>query len=142
MYYCVNAAMMGVVVSNDLWYMHLYADGEDFDKSHELTLMYYKKLSEDVDYLMELAVELGESVPNPSSALEYVSNYEIESRTESYSYHDIVVNCYSKILRFVKCLQEFRNQTSRFDVQSYLDDLIRFWKKELDYKLIRRSAVI
>ena len=136
---CTKAALLCIAVSNDIWYMHLYADGEDFDKSHELTQEYYHRLSSEADFLMELAIELKESVPNPSTALQYLSDFSPETDLKSYDYTKVIMRCYEKISRYVNALQNFRDSNSRTDIQSRIDDILSFWRKELNYKLIRRS---
>ena len=44
------------------------------------------------------------------------------------------------IEKYVKVLTDLRNKTDDSSVQSLLDDMLRYWKKEKDYKIKARLA--
>lgn len=131
------AACTATVCSNDIKYMHLLADGEDFDKIHNLAEEYYAQLSDDADYLYELAIEHHEHITNPNFALEELDDYDIQAKS-SYDYPELIKNLKEIISRYINCLQTIRDVTTENDVQSFCDDKMRFWKKELNYKLEHR----
>lgn len=130
-------AAMAVLVSNDILYMHHLAYGVDFDKCHSITQEYYEKINEEVDYLFELAVEHGASICNATNALDYVENYAVENLSE-YDYTTTISVLYSKLSIYIASLEVLREESGEDDVQSKLDDMIRYWKKELNYKISRR----
>ena len=132
------AAMTAVLVSNDLHYVHLLAQGKDFDKSHNLAQEYYELIDEEVDYLMELAIEVGAPVYNYSVAGDIVSDYAIED-DGSYDYETVIEVIKNKIAVYITALKDLRQYTEDNSIQSRLDDMIRDWEKELYYKLARRT---
>lgn len=133
------AATTAVLVSNDFHYVHLLAKGEDFDKSHNLAQEYYEKIDEEVDYLMELALEVGAPVYNNTYAGQVVPNYEAESK-DSYDYPTIIETIKSKVATYILALKSLRESTDDNSIQSRLDDMIRDWEKELNYRLARRTS--
>ena len=44
------------------------------------------------------------------------------------------------IEKYVKALTDLRSKTNDSSVQSLLDDILRYWKKEKDYKIKARLA--
>lgn len=135
-----KAALTAVLVNNDMHYMHLLSKGKDFDKSHNLAQEYYEKIDGDVDYLMELALEVGADIYNYTVAGKLLPEYQIEDRPE-YDYPTIIDCLRTKIGVYVTSLQELRNSTEQSDIQSRLDDMVRDWQKELNYRLVRREEV-
>lgn len=133
-----ETASIAVLVKNDLHYMHLLSNGEDFDKSHELTQSYYERLGNEVDDLMELALEASAPICNPTLANQVIPDYQPEDKT-SYDYPTIVACVIEKLSIYVSALRGLRNETGNDSVQSKLDDMIRYWEKEINYKLQRRS---
>ena len=134
-----KAALVSVLVHNDFWYMHLYAKGEDFDKSHNLTNRYYDDLGYESDTLMELAIEVGADVINPTEALKWMPEYTPESDKE-YLYPTIVQKSQEKLRLYVSALKDMRNSTDKTDIQSKVDEMLRYWEKELNYKLAARAG--
>lgn len=132
------AAMTAVLVSNDLHYVHLLAKGEDFDKSHNLAQDYYEKVDEEVDYLMELAIEVGAPIYNYSVAGEVVSDYATEEG-DSYDYASTIEVIKNKVAVYITALKDLRQATEDSSIQSRLDDMLRDWEKELFYRLARRT---
>ena len=130
--------MTAVLVNNDFHYMHLLSAGADFDKSHDLAQSYYEKIEPEIDYLMELALENNAPVYNYSLARDIIQDYVPEDKP-AYDYQS-VINCLkTKIIVYLNTLKNLRNNITDNSIQSYLDDLIRGWEKELNYKLARRT---
>lgn len=135
-----RAASVAVLVNNDFHYMHLMSKGKDFDKSHNLAEEYYTKIDEEIDYLMELALEVGAPIYNYNKANNVVPEYQPEE-LDAYDYPTIIERLKSKISIYITTLEDLRNFTDNNSIQSRLDDMIRDWEKELFYKLNRRTEV-
>ena len=73
-----KTALIAVLVNNDFHYMHLLSIGRDFDKSHNLAQDYYDMLDGEVDYLMELALEVKAPIYNYTQAGELIPEYQID----------------------------------------------------------------
>lgn len=132
-----RTALIAVLVNNDFHYIHLLSAGADFDKSHNLAQSYYEMIEPEIDYLMELALENGAPIYNYSIARDIIHDYVPEDKP-SYDYQ-AVINCLkTKIAIYLDALKKLRDYTDN-SIQSYLDDLIRGWEKELNYKLARRT---
>lgn len=133
-----KAALTSVLVNNDFHYMHLLSRGRDFDKSHNLAQDYYEMIDDEVDYLMELALEVGAPIANYTRAGEVVTDYIPECLPE-YDYQTLIECLSCKIAVYVTALKELRAFTNNDSIQSVLDDMIRNWEKELNYRLARRD---
>lgn len=133
-----KAALTAVLVNNDFHYMHFLSSGKDFDKSHNLAQEYYDKIDDEVDYLMELALEVQAPVYNYTVAGQMLPEYQPESKP-SYDYPTLIECLKNKIAEYITVLKELRNSTSDDSIQSRLDDMVRDWEKELNYRLERRT---
>ena len=133
-----TAAMTAVLVNNDFHYMHLLAKGVDFDKSHSLAQEYYTQIEDEVDYLMELCLEVGAPIYNYTQAGEVVTDYQSENESE-YDYVTLIEHLKSRIQIYTITLRNLRNITDNPSIQSKLDDMLRYWEKELYYKLVSRT---
>lgn len=133
-----KAAAIALLVSNDMWYIHLYAKGDKFDQLHELAESYYYRTGHQADDLMELAVELGLPVIHPTSVGTAIPDYSSESNTE-YTWEPTMGLMRAKLGTYVTALKEVRATAQRPDIQSRIDDWMECWEKELNYKLVRRS---
>ena len=135
-----KAALLGTLISNDCWIIHLYAKGDKFDDLHNLAEKYYLTVSSQTDYLMELAIEMDKLIVNPSEALKYIPNYIIENSVE-YTWEPSLEIFQHKLGTFIGALKEVRASIDRADVQSWIDDNVRDLEKEVHYRLVRRSEV-
>lgn len=134
----IEAFEIAVLLSNDLKHVHFHSFGEDFDKTHDLTSSYYKLVDEDVDTLAEIALEVGEEIPNPTNAR--VEGWKAEDQ-EKYEYGEALTLIKRKLAVYLNALEALRSETPYEDVKSRLDEILGTWKKELNYKLKRRSGV-
>ena len=133
-----KAIALALLVGNDCWYIHLYAKGDKFDQLHKMTEEYYHWMSSQSDTLMEMGMEFGVMPNNPSLVLQSMPDYAPEVDVE-YSWETALVVLKDKISLYISALQELREYTTFSDVQSTLDEWIRAWSKEVNYKLDRRS---
>lgn len=133
-----TAYYSAVALANDMKHIHTHAKGTLFDNIHAICNEYYEKANEEADTLAELAMEKGDIILNPSYLLNGL-NY----KPTNYSKYDfelamrIAKGCIEK---YVKVLTDLRNKTDDPSVQSLLDDIARYWKKEKDYKIKARLA--
>ena len=67
-----------------------------------------------------------------------MSEYNIQTDNE-YDYDHAITQISEILSTYLNWLCSVRDN-ARSDIQSYLDDKIRYWSKELDYKLSRRSS--
>jgi DNA-binding ferritin-like protein len=137
----INLALLTAVVSNDIKHIHLHIRGRKFDTIHSITDSYYKTLSDDVDYLCELALEKNESMPNLNDSLGLLNStskiYD-EQVEESYDYLQALDAINYSISQLITGMKFVRSVTDDEDIQSYLDDRIRYWNKEIKFKNNRR----
>lgn len=130
-----KTACAASVAANDIHHIHFNVSGHGFDRIHNVTNEYYNKLNDEVDDLTELAIEKGHNVPNLTLAGKVVE-WPIQSEL-SYDY-DTAVRAICKILSmYVNYLVALRD-SAESDVASKIDEYIRFWNKELHYKMEHR----
>lgn len=133
-----TAYYSAVALANDMKHIHTHAKGILFDNIHNICNEYYEKANEEADTLAELAMEKGDIIFNSSyllSELNYkptnCSNYDFDLAMH------VVEDCIEK---YLVVLANLRNKTDDPSVQSLLDDITRYWKKEKDYKIKARLA--
>lgn len=127
-----------VALANDMKHIHTHAKGTLFDNIHSICNEYYEKANEEADTLAELAMEKGDTIFNSSYLLS-----ELNYKPTNYSNYDFelamrtVKGCIEK---YIKALADLRSKTNDPSVESLLDDIVRYWKKEKDYKIKARLA--
>lgn len=133
-----TAYYSAVALANDMKHIHTHAKGILFDNIHNICNEYYEKANEEADTLAELAMEKGDTIFNSSYLLS-----ELNYKPTNYSNYDfdlamrVAEDCIEK---YVKALTDLRNKTLDTSVQSLLDDMMRYWKKEKNYKIKARLA--
>lgn len=133
-----TAYYSAVALANDMKHIHTHAKGTLFDNIHNICNEYYEKANEDADTLAELAIEKGDTILNSSYLLD-----GLKYKPTNYSdyYFDLAMRVAEGCIeKYVKVLTELRNKTDDPSVQSLLDDIVRYWKKEKDYKIKARLA--
>lgn len=133
-----TAYYSAVALANDMKHIHTHAKGTLFDNIHSICNEYYEKANEDADTLAELAIEKGDTIFNSSYLLS-----ELNYKPTNYSNYDFELAMRTAkgcIEKYVKALADLRNKTNDPSVQSLLDDIARYWKKEKDYKIKARLA--
>lgn len=134
----IKTIMTLVLVKNDCHFMHLMSKGKDFDKSHNLTQEYFESLDYVIDTVSEMALETGNTMCNYSLAGQVIPDYVPENLPE-YDYPTIIEHLKNRVAIVVVSLQKLRESVTDTSMQSKLDDIIRNWEVELNYKLHRRS---
>lgn len=133
------ATYTSVAVSNDFKHIHLHSVGRNFDRLHNICEEYYEKASEQTDTLAEYCLENGTaSICNFSCAAEII-NWKAQT-AQQYDFKSGITAMKSIIALYVKSLLEMRESINDESMQSVLDDFIRYWRKELMYKLRRRDT--
>ena len=133
-----TAYYSAVALANDMKHIHTHAKGTLFDNIHNICNEYYEKANEEADTLAELAIEKGDTIFNSSYLLS-----ELNYKPTNYSNYDFelamrtVKGCIEK---YIKALADLRSKTNDPSVESLLDDMARYWKKEKDYKIKARLA--
>ena len=133
-----TAYYSAVALANDMKHIHTHAKGTLFDNIHNICNEYYEKANEDADTLAELAIEKGDIILNSSYLLDKL-NYKPTNYSDYY--FDLAMRVAEGCIeKYVKVLADLRNKTLDTSVQSLLDDMMRYWKKEKDYKIKARLA--
>ena len=133
-----TAYYSAVALANDMKHIHTHAKGTLFDNIHSICNEYYEKANEEADTLAELAMEKGDTIFNSSYLLS-----ELNYKPTNYSnyYFDLAMRVAEGCIeKYVKVLTDLRNKTDDPSVQSLLDDMMRYWKKEKNYKIKARLA--
>lgn len=129
-------AMAAVCVTNDLHHIHLYARGKDFDTTHIMAAEYYEKAQGEIDLFAELAIEKFYFVPNLSQAASFL-DWEVEGLS-SYQYEEAVNSMKRVISNYLFYIQNSIQYSQEGEVKTQLEEIKRYWNKELNYKLYRR----
>jgi DNA-binding ferritin-like protein len=131
------AAYAAIAVANDMKYIHLHACGDQFDRIHSIAEEYYSAASEQADTLAEFALEHNGPIKNFSTAASIIG-WKFETEEEYYS-EDAYVAMVSITNRYIKVLLNLRRCIDDESMQSTIDEFVRYWRKELLYKLKQRT---
>lgn len=127
-----------VNLANDMKHIHTHCIGKLFDIGHSICNEYYEKANENADTLAELAIEKNEAISNPAFAAE-ASNYR-PTNYKNYNFNNAMRASKSCIEKYLDVLVSLRDSIDSGSVQSLLDDMMRYWEKEKDYKIKARLA--
>ena len=130
-----KTACAAAIAANDIHHIHFNVKGHGFDRIHAVTDEYYHRLNAETDDLTELAIEKGCHVPNLTLASKVVE-WPIQSEL-SYDYDSATRAIYKVLSMYIKHLTALRD-SAETDVSSKIDEYIRFWNKELHYKMEHR----
>lgn len=131
-----NAYYRAIVLANDMKHIHTHAVGNLFDNIHTICNEYYIKAADNSDTLAELALEKGEPVLNPSYAAQLLNISP--TNQDKYEFLPAMNIAANSIKRFVDSLMVLREGTKDVSVQSLIDDMARYWIKEMHYKIRNR----
>lgn len=119
-------------LANDMKHVHFHAIGSKFDRIHAICEAYYEQASNDADMLGELAIEYEEPVQNLSYAAEEVGY--TPTNQKSYSWEEAMNILHTGIDWYIGLLDKALATPLDSDVENYLQELLRYWKKENHYK--------
>ena len=114
-------------------HIHFHAVGNKFDRLHSIANEYYEKSNEDSDLFGEWAMEYGEEIQNPSDAAKLLD--VIVENDNQYNWENGIKAISDWIQQYIEEMSTVRKSKYAYDdVKSELDTIIRYWKKENDYK--------
>lgn len=123
---------------NTLHLIHWMSIGNDMMKIHEMAQAMYGELDEELDTLGELLVEKTGKVPDIRYST-CIGDGNLPDYTEDIDFQRGLEMINSGITSLINYIDvAYPNQTS--DVQSVLDDWLRYWNKQLNY-FVKRQEV-
>ncbi len=115
----------GIRAYRNLYILHWMAKGNDMMKLHLMTEEMYEELQGEIDTIGELLVEKQGTVPQLDFPCDYLPIQEYDFQTG-------LLQIKSLIQMYIDCIDyAYCNQDS--DVQSTLDEWLRYWNKQLNY---------
>lgn len=115
----------GIRAYRNLYILHWMSSGNDMMKLHNLSEEMYGELFQEIDTIGELLVEKQGTVPQLDFACDYIP-------VQKYDFQTGLDQIKSLISMYIDCIDyAYCNQDS--DVQSMLDEWLRYWNKQLDY---------
>lgn len=122
------------VVANDMKHVHTHAKGHRFDRIHAICNEYYERAAEDADTLVELAIEYGEPVQNGSLAAN-ILQYRPTNQTE-YDWDGAMNIVHAALDYYIQAMDAALADSVGLepDVENLLQEFMRYWKKENNYK--------
>lgn len=128
----VRLYYVAVCLANDMKHIHTHIKGRKFDMIHNICNEYYEKASKDADDLVELAIEYDESVMNASYAAELIKYNP--ANLKAYNYEEAINTVYNSISYYVEELENALATNLDSDVENLIQEYLRYWKKENNYK--------
>lgn len=123
---------VSVVFVNTMKHIHFHAIGNKFDRLHSIANEYYEKANDDSDLFGEWALEYGERIQNHSKAASLL-RVNTENK-DTYNWEEGISTISNWISYYIAELERLRNDNISDDIKSELDSIIRYWKKENNYK--------
>lgn len=115
----------GIRAYRNLYILHWMSHGNDMMKLHLMTEEMYEELQGEIDTLGELLVEKQGTVPQLDFPCDYIP-------VQQYDFQTGLDQIKSLIQMYIDCIDyAYCNQDS--DVQSTLDEWLRYWNKQLNY---------
>jgi hypothetical protein len=115
----------GIRAYRNLYILHWMSHGNDMMKLHNLSEEMYAELNSEIDTLGELLVEKQGTVPQLDFPCDYIP-------VQQYDFQTGLNQIKSLISMYIDCIDyAYCNQDS--DVQSTLDEWLRYWNKQLNY---------
>lgn len=127
-----NLYYIAVVLSNDMKHVHTHAKGRKFDRIHAICNEYYERSSEDADTLVELAIEYDEAVQNASLAAD-ILNFRVANQS-GYDWNEALNIIWADLDMYIEAMDRALGQGLDPDVSNLLQEYLRYWKKERNYK--------
>ena len=122
-----------IVMYRNLYVLHWMAKGNDMMKLHLLTEDLYSELIQEIDTLGELLVEKCGTVQNLDFEWSPIAVRDYEFQESLIILKDFIQN-YIDTIDYA-----YPNQTS--DVQSTLDEWLRYWNKQMNYFIKNQEEI-
>lgn len=123
----------GIMFYRNLYVLHWMAKGNDMMKLHLMTEELYEELIKEIDTLGELMVEKCGTVIDPNFTYSAVEIRPYEFQEGLYILKGYI-NSYINFIDYA-----YINQSS--DVQSIMDEWLRFWNKQVNYFIKQQKEV-
>ena len=121
----------GIRAYRNLYIIHWMSRGNDMMKLHVLAEEMYGELIQEIDTVGELLVEKQGTVPQLDFPCDYIA-------VQDYDFQGSLPVIQNLIQTYIDCIDyAYCNQDS--DVQSTLDEWLRYWKKQLNYFVTRQE---
>lgn len=115
----------GIRAYRNLYILHWMSSGNDMMKLHNLSEEMYDELKDEIDTIGELLVEKQGTVPQLDFECDYIP-------VQPYDFQTGLDHIKSLVQMYIDCIDyAYCNQDS--DVQSTLDEWLRYWNKQLNY---------
>ncbi len=115
----------GIRAYRNLYILHWMSSGNDMMKLHNLSEEMYGELFQEIDTVGELLVEKQGTVPQLDFPCDYIP-------VQKYDFQTGLDQIKSLVQMYIDCIDyAYCNQDS--DVQSTLDEWLRYWNKQLNY---------
>ena len=115
----------GIRAYRNLYILHWMSSGNDMMKLHIMSEEMYGELVQEIDTIGELLVEKQGTVPQLDFPCDYIP-------VQQYDFQTGLDQIKSLIQMYIDCIDyAYCNQDS--DVQSTLDEWLRYWNKQLNY---------
>ena len=122
----------GIRAYRNIYIIHWMSKGNDMMKLHTMAEEMYGELIQEIDVVGELLVEKQGTVPQLDFPCDYVP-------VQDYDFQTGLDQIQSLIQMYIDCIDyAYCNQDS--DVQSTLDEWLRYWKKQLNYFVERQEV--
>lgn len=131
----VSVALAAVCADHDFHHIHLHANGKNFDKIHSIAQEYYEKIADDEDLFAEMALESGQMMPNFNLAYTTL-DWDVQVE-DSYDYEAGIIAIKNVMFSYLAYLDS-QTLESIGDKKAKMEEVQRYWHKELYYKLERR----
>ena len=121
----------GIRAYRNLYILHWMASGNDMMKLHNLSEEMYDELKDEIDTVGELLVEKQGTVPQLDFACDYIP-------VQQYDFQTGLDQIKSLIQMYIDCI-DYAYCNQDLDVQSTLDEWLRYWKKQINYFVERQE---
>lgn len=131
-----NLAYYYICIVNDIKHLHTHVSGRKFFRLHETLDEYYERMSDESDTIQELALEYNERLQNPNLACDLILyNY---TNMERYGFTEAAKKTFELLNLLYKLLLDVSSKCEdKPDVKNQLEEFMRFWHKEANYKIKR-----
>lgn len=113
--------------------LHWNIRGPKFMRIHEILGDYYYHLTYDIDTIAEIGLQSNCSIENPVKLVSCLDNACPDGNITDDESIQLAINVISNLIASL----EFYYPNVPHEVQSILDDMINYWKKEIEFKLVR-----
>ena len=120
---------------NNLIFLHVNCKGEQFYTIHKLTEEYYKKIADDLDYVLELyVISTHKDAPNLNSLS---SSFIIDNVYLTDSVGSVITTI-EYIVEALKCLRDVLDESANI---TKIDEMLEYWIKQCRFILPKMTQL-